>query len=192
MWLSVVKASPPRADLLTDRERDNLDRLRHRGSRRDEWIAGRLAARRVLAGRLGAAAQDLSVLSDEDGAPRVTGGAVPLAISLSHDSGRFAVALAPGHGRVAVDVCDRVHARRLPAILRRLGVSATHHDPCAIWAAIECALKLRRRAVTTLLGAPLNIAASADRIRVSGLGADAECQVASRADHALAWAEEAA
>jgi len=193
MWLSVVRASPPRADLLTDSERDHLDRLRHRGSRRDEWIAGRLAARRVLARRLGAAAQHLDVLSDEDGAPRVTGGAVPLAISLSHDGGRVAVALAPGGVRLAVDVCDRAHAGRLPAILRRLGVTGAHRDPCALWAAIECALKLRRRAVTALLGAPLKIAAAgAHQVRVSGLGADAVCQVVSRADHALAWAEEAA
>jgi hypothetical protein len=194
MQLSVVKAPAPRAELLTDSERDHLDRLRHRGSRRDEWIAGRLAARRVLTGRLGTAAQDISVLSDDGGAPRVTGGAFPLAISLSHDGGRVAVALAAGDRRVAVDVCDRVHARRLPPILRRLGViTDAPDDPCALWAALECALKLRRRAVTALLGAPLQItAARPDRIRVAGLGADAVCRVVSHADHAFAWAEEAA
>ena len=123
----------------------------------------------------------------------MTGCAAPLAISLSHDGGRVAVALAPGRGRVAVDVCDRAHARRLPAILARLGVADTHADACAIWAAIECALKLRGLGVTTLLGAPLAIAATgAERLRVSGLGAPAVCQVASRGDYALAWAEEAA
>ena len=143
MWLSVVRAPAPRPALLTRTERAEVERLRYRGRRRDEWIAGRLAARRVLARRLGAGARDVSVVADPAGAPRVTGGAAPLAISLSHDGGRVAVALAPGRGRVAVDVCDRAHARRLPAILARLGVADAHADACAIWAALECALKLR-------------------------------------------------
>ena len=197
MWLSVVRAPAPRPGLLTRTERAEVERLRYRGRRRDEWIAGRLAARRVLARRLGAGARDVSVVADPAGAPRVTGGPAPLAISLSHDGGRVAVALAPGRGRVAVDVCDRAHADRLPAILARLGVADGHADACAVWAALECALKLRGLGVTALLGAPLAIAATgdatgSDRLRVSGLGAAAVCQVASRGDYALAWAEEAA
>jgi phosphopantetheinyl transferase len=193
MWLSIVIAPAPRPELLSRRERDELDRLRYRGGRRDEWIAGRLAARRLLTRRLGAEAADVDVVADPAGAPRVTGSTAPLAISLSHDGDRVAVALAPGRGRVAVDVCARAHARRLPAILARLRVAGDHPDACAIWAALECALKLRGLGVTALLGAPLQIAATgADRVRVSGLGAGAVCQVASRARYALAWAEEEA
>jgi len=193
MWLSVVRAPAPRPGLLTRTERAEVERLRYRGRRRDEWIAGRLAARHLLARRLGARVRDVSVVADPAGAPRVTGGPAPLAISLSHDGGRVAVALAPGRGRVAVDVCDRTHARRLPAILARLGVADAHADACAVWAALECALKLRGLGVTALLGASLAIAATGDgRLRVSGLGAAAVCQVASRGDYALAWAEEAA
>jgi 4'-phosphopantetheinyl transferase len=194
MWLSVVRAPAPRPGLLTRTERAEVARLRYSGRRRDEWIAGRLAARRALALRLGAGARDVSVVADPAGAPRVTGGGAPMAISLSHDGGRVAVALAPGRGRVAVDVCDRANARRLPAILARLGVTDAHaDDACAVWAALECALKLRGLGVTALLGAPLAIAATgAGRLRVSGLGAAAVCQVASRGSYALAWAEEPA
>jgi phosphopantetheinyl transferase len=193
MWLSIVRAPDPRPALLTRTERAEIERLGYRGRRCDEWIAGRLAARRVLARRLGARARELSVVTDPAGAPRVTGGVAPLAISLSHDGGRVGVALAPGPGRVAVDVCDRAHARRLPAVLARLGVADAHDDACAIWAALECALKLRGRGVTALLDAPLSIAAiGAERLRVSGLGAGVVCRVISRASYALASAEERA
>jgi phosphopantetheinyl transferase len=193
MWLSVVRAPAPRPALLTRTERAEIERLRYGGRRRDEWIAGRLAARRVLARRLGPGAGDLSVVTDPTGAPRVTGGATPLAISLSHDGGWIAVAVAPGLGRVAVDVCDRAHARRLPAVLARLRLADGNADACAIWAALECALKLRGVGVTALLGARLAVAPmGVASLRVSGLGATAVCQVCSRPDYALAWAEEAA
>jgi phosphopantetheinyl transferase len=193
MWLSVVRAPAPCPALLTRTERAEVERLRYRGRRRDEWIAGRLAARRVLARRLGPGAGDLSVVTDPTGAPRVTGGAAPLAVSLSHDGGRIAVALAPGQGRVAIDVCDRAHARRLPALLARLHLTGGHTDACAIWAALECALKLRGFGVTALLGARLAVAPTGvDSLRVSGLGATAVCRVSSRQGYALAWAEEAA
>jgi phosphopantetheinyl transferase len=193
MWLSVVRAPAPRPALLTRTERAEVERLRYGGRRRDEWIAGRLAARRVLARRLGPDAADLSVVTDPTGAPRVTGGAAPLAISLSHDGGRIAVALAAGQGRVAVDVCDRAHARRLPAVLARLHLADDNADACAIWAALECALKLRGVGVTALLGARLAVAPmGVAALRVSGLGATAVCRVSSRKDYALAWAEEAA
>ena len=98
MWLSVVRAPAPRPGLLTRTERAEVERLRYRGRRRDEWIAGRLAARRVLARRLGAGVRDVSVVADPAGAPRVTGGPAPLAISLSHDGGRVAVARGAGTG----------------------------------------------------------------------------------------------
>jgi hypothetical protein len=192
MWLSVERAPAPRRESLSAGERRELERVQVRGPRRDEWIAGRLAARRALERRLGGRARDVSVVVDPDGAPRVVGGAAPLAISLSHDAGRVAVALAPGAGRVAVDLCARTHARRLPAILSRLSVAGGAPDACATWAALECALKLRRLSVTALLGARLELSrAGADRLRVSGLGADAVCRIATRADYALAWAEEA-
>src|SRR3954463_10444173 len=110
MWLSVMKAPVPRPALLTRIERAEVERLRYGDRRRDEWIAGRLAARRVFVRRLGPGAGELNGVTDPTGAPRVTGGPAPLAISLSHDGGRIAVALAPGRGRVAVDVCDRAHA----------------------------------------------------------------------------------
>jgi phosphopantetheinyl transferase len=193
MWLSVLIAPAPRAELLSTPEREALARAGYQGPRRDEWIAGRLAARRALARRLGVEARDVSVLADPDGAPRANGGRAPLAISLSHDAGRVAVALRPGPGRVAVDLCARVHARRLPRLLDRLRLEHARRDACAIWAALECALKLRGLGVTALLGARLRVAgADPGAVRVSGLGADVQCRLASRRGFALAWAEEAA
>ena len=170
MWLSVVRAPAPRPGLLTRTERAEVERLRYRGRRRDEWIAGRLAARRVLARRLGAGVRDVSVVADPAGAPRVTGGPAPLAISLSHDGGRVAVALAPGRGRVAVDVCDRAHADRLPAILGPAWRRRRARRRLRGLAALECALKLRGLGVTALLGAPLAIAATGAR-RFARVGA---------------------
>jgi len=193
MWLAVLTAPAPRSERLSDGERDALARAGFRGARRDEWIAGRLAARWMLARRLGDDARDVSVLADPDGAPRASGGRSPLAISLSHDAGRVAVAAQPGRGRVAVDICARIHDRRLPAILDRLRVPHARRNPCAIWAALECALKLRRLGVTALLDARLRVlAAGAQALRVSGLGADIACRLASRRGFVLAWAEEAA
>jgi phosphopantetheinyl transferase len=160
---------------LTDEERDDLRRLALTGRRADEWIAGRIAIHRVL----GAAT---SVTTCDDGAPdyRPAPGARYQSISLSHDGGWVAVAAAEG-SEVAVDLCTIAHAARLGPILARLGVVT--NEPCLAWAAIECALKLRRRAIWSLLDGKLAVADG----RVSGIGEDVRVDARMTSDYALAW-----
>lgn len=168
-------------DSVTAAELRELQLLGYQGPRAAEWVAGRSAAHRVLG--------MVDVLAEADGAPRVASGA----LSISHDAEWVAVATAPS-GRVAVDVCARANRERVARVLQRLGVFG---DPCLTWAAIECALKLRRRGVWTLLG---DDSASRTSIAVEPQGAGAivrgigdDVRVAWRAcdGYALAWAHEA-
>jgi len=187
-------------DRLTAAELRELQLLGYQGPRATEWVAARAAAHRVIG--------MVDVLSEADGAPRVAKGA----LSLSHDGDWVAVATA-ATGRVAVDICSRAHRERVAKVLRRLGVFG---DPCLAWAAIECALKLRRRGVWTLLGdesstvepsrarvidaaggqvidaadARLAVEAQGDGAIVRGVGADIRVSWRSCDGYALAWAYE--
>lgn len=183
-------------DGLTAAELRELHLLGYDGPRAAEWVAGRAAAHRVL-GRV-------DVLAEPDGAPRVATGA----LSLSHDGDWVAVATAPS-GRVAVDVCARANREQVARVLRRLGVFG---DPCLTWAAIECALKLRRRGVWTLLNGdgvnlvtfghgaskgdnvdtvPLSVEPQGAGALVRGIGDDVHVAWRSCDGYALAWAHEA-
>jgi hypothetical protein len=184
-------AVPPDAGQLTAPERAALAAVRG-ARRRDEWIRGRLAIRRVLAD---AAA---SVLADTDGAPAIAGG-TPRSVSLSHDGGWIAVAAAAPAWRLGIDLCLRAHAARVQRILRWLGVEVDGGvDPVATWCVLEVALKLRRWPITTLLGAGerrargLAVARAGDALAVRGLGADALVRHAGTADFVVGWAREAA
>jgi 4'-phosphopantetheinyl transferase N-terminal domain len=177
-----------RADRLTPLERRALTTAAFGPRRADEWIAGRMAAHRVLADALGARALGLSVINDDDGAPRVDGRA-DLAISLSHDGGAVAVAVAAGPGRrAAVDLCALGRAARVGGILRHLGLPARASHPCAIWAALECALKLQRRSVWSLLDARPRVREYGSALGVSISCAEAMVDFALTPSHALAWA----
>lgn len=170
---------------LTGAERDQLDGSRFGEARAREWIAGRIAAHRVIGARASGGPADVSVLGGAGGAPRVVGAEV--AISISHDGGWVAVAL--GEGRVAIDLCAREHDARLVRILDRLGV-ASDAPPGLAWAALECALKLRGRGVWSLLEADLAIEREEHGACVLGVGAPARVEWALSGDYAMAWAEE--
>jgi 4'-phosphopantetheinyl transferase-like protein len=174
---------------LTAAERDQLDRSAFCAARAREWTAGRVAAHRALAAHV-APGCELSVLGDASGAPHVAG--ADLGISISHDGAWVAVAV--GDGRVAIDLCARQHDARLVRILDRLGV-ASDAPPAVAWAALECALKLRRRGVWSLLDADLAIDLATDlaidrEARVIGVGPPARVAWTQTGEYALAWAEE--
>jgi hypothetical protein len=160
---------------LTDHERDDLHRLALTGRRAEEWIAGRIAMHRVLGATT-------SVTTCDDGAPdyRPAPGARYRSVSLSHDGAWIAVAAAEGP-EVAVDLCTLDHAVRLGPILSRLGVVA--NEPCVAWAAIECVLKLRRRAIWSLLDGTIAVSDG----HVMGIGDEVRVDSRTTDDYALAW-----
>jgi hypothetical protein len=161
---------------LTDAERAVMPR----GARAAEWTAGRLAVHRVLG-------EPRDVLVAGDGAPRVEGAEV----SLSHDGGWVAVAVGDEGRAVAIDLCAAEHAERVAGVLERLGVAAGSPDACVVWAALECALKLRRLGVWALVDAKLAVDVREGGANVRGIGD--EVAVAWRRDpeYVVAWAEAA-
>ena len=170
-----------RAELGTDRgqltedERDDLNGLRLTGRRAEEWIAGRIAMHRVLGATT-------SVTTCADGAPdyRPPPGARYRSVSLSHDGAWIAVAAAEGP-EDAIDLCTLDQATRLRPILARLGVVA--REPCVAWAAIECALKLRRRAIWSLLDGTIAVVDGC----VTGIGDEVRVETRTTGEYALAW-----
>lgn len=148
---------------LTAREHAFLETSGFSSVRRTEWSRARAAAHRVLP-------TGASVLSAPDGAPRLVG-APGLSISLSHEGAAVAVAVRRG-GQVAVDLARRIHARRLSVVLARLGPRGRGcDDPVRAWVALECALKLRRLSVYSLVGRSIALRRCGAAIRVSGLRA---------------------
>lgn len=164
-------------DRLTPAETRELHVLGYEGPRAAEWVAARAAAHRVVG--------MIDVLTEADGAPSIATGA----LSLSHDGDWVAVATAAS-GRVAVDLCARANRDQAASVLHRLGVFG---DPCLSWAAIECALKLRRRGVMTLLGdssaeREVSIEPNDAGAVVRGIGDDVHVSWRSGDGYALAWA----
>lgn len=120
--------------------------------RRAEWLAGRRAAKRLLAQAFSLAPTRVEVLPLESGAPRVHVDGVPrpeLVLNLSHTKG-WAVAAAASD-RVGVDVCDDVDGLRIARIARRVfsegeaeacGAFLSRETQAAVWALKEAGLKL--------------------------------------------------
>lgn len=120
--------------------------------RRAEWLAGRRAAKRLLAQAFGLAPERTEVLPLESGAPRVYVDGAPLpdlVLNLSHTRG-WAVAAA-AKDRVGVDVCDDVDGLRIARIARRVfsageaeacGAFESQETQAAVWALKEAGLKL--------------------------------------------------
>ena len=180
-------------DMLTHEERRCLDHAHYGPRRRAEWIAGRVAARRALSSWLGDDAGAVSVVSTSNGAPLVLG-RPELSISLSHDGPWVAVAATHGPGRAAVDLCDGRYGDRVSLLLDRLAVhdDGARLSPCAAWAGLECALKLRGLGIASLLDAHLVVSHVEPGVaQVSGLGAPATVNLAETEDFALSWAVEA-
>lgn len=167
--------------MLTAREQAFLESAGFSAPRRAEWSRARGAAHRVLP-------PGASVLSARDGAPRLIG-APGLSISLSHDGAAVAVALRRG-GAVAVDLARRIHGRRLGAVLARLGPRGRAcDDPVRAWVALECALKLRRLSVYSLVGRSLSLRRSGACVQVLGLRAAVRVRIVEQGGLVLgvAW-----
>ena len=127
---------------------DELDELRFRGTpkRIDDRIAGRIAAKRAVAGLLGADPMEMRVSNLESGEPvvHVSGQPGPR-ISISHSGGR-AVALASSVERVGIDL-EQIEERH-PAFLEewfssdeRLLLGGDAELITTAWAAKEAVLK---------------------------------------------------
>ncbi len=155
LHVTEVAAEPA---LLSATERVALVAIRG-ARRRDEWIRGRLAIRRVLGDPAA------SVVVAPDGAPEVIGRACH--VSLSHDGDWIAVAI--HDALVGIDLCVRAHGARVARILAWLGVRGDV-DALAGFAALEAVLKLRRLPIEALRDRPLALATRDRAIVVSGLG----------------------
>ena len=187
MWLSVVRAPAPTPGSLTRgaarAARARLSRAPTRGG------VGALAARRVL--RVAWVWTRVRQRRGGSGAPRV---AARRAVAVA----RRRTGSRSRRRRAGASRSTSAHARiaaRVPAVLRRLGVADGDADACAVWAALECALKLRRpgRDRVARRAAGDRPRPARGRLRAaSGLGAARVARSASRGDYALAWAEEAA
>lgn len=120
--------------------------------RRQEWLAGRRAAKRLLAQAFGLEPGRTEVLPLESGAPRVFVDGAPrldLVLNLSHTKGWAVAAAAPD--RVGIDVCDDVDGLRIARIARRVfsegeaeacGAFQSAQTQAAVWALKEAGLKL--------------------------------------------------
>lgn len=159
------------------------------GLRRDEWIRGRLALRSALVAALGPAAADIDIVVAPDAGPLLVGGPA-CAVSLSHDAGWIAVAVAPGSSRLGIDLCARTHAARVSELLRQLGVTYDCEAVVA-WAALEAVLKLRRWPILELREHALSVVGrDATTVIVHGLGEAAVVALQASDDHVVGWAIE--
>ena len=189
-----IQCLPPRAareEWLSEAERAHVAALGFGERRRNEWVRGRVAARGKLTAKFGdEVAAGLSLLSDEDGAPRLEGKS-DCAISLSHDGDYFAVAISDAAlTRVAVDICLPQHQARLHRVFSRLGMSIRKRDLLAAWAGLECFLKLRRMGIATLLDTPVMLTLSDDGIQVSAFGSTVSFALLRHELFVVAWGGE--
>ncbi len=150
-----IAAQDP-ADWLTDAELTALDAWPPK-TRRAEWLAGRLAAKRLLSEELEIAPLSWSV--GRDGvAPTLGGLALPhLCLSLSHSAGAGAATVSDIHaeGSAGIDIqrirpvhpglCARVFtARERTQIAERFGSQANYDGLLLLWSLKEAAIKSRR------------------------------------------------
>jgi hypothetical protein len=158
----------------------------HRGA---PYEAGRLAARAALAAWCGR--DDIEIVNDPDGAPRLVG--QDGFISISHDAPWVAIAL--GDARCGIDVCALAHEARVRRILGSLGIATRDEHPCLVFAAIEAALKLRREGVWSLMDRGVAVmphAGGARVVGIGGIGAPVDVRWELRDGYAIAWTEEPA
>ncbi|MFF3859963.1 4'-phosphopantetheinyl transferase family protein [Streptomyces sp. NPDC002209] len=89
--------------------------------RQAEWVAGRVLAKHLVGGAVGASADEVEILPRDDGSPYVVVGGSPMPavhVSISHTARHVAAALAPEP--VGVDLCET----RSAATVRRVGEHA--------------------------------------------------------------------
>lgn len=167
---------------LGDDERALLASRQLSPSQRQRWIRGR-AALRWLAPELG------SVLEHRDGAPRPVNPA--WAVSLSHAGDHVAVVVMPRRDEgtaVAIDLVPTSASAMLVEVLAGLRLALPGElSPPRVWAALECAVKLRRSPVDVLLSGQLRVSANdnGDGAVVHGVGRPVEVRFLDRARHLL-------
>lgn len=146
---------------LSPREQETLERL-HVPKRRQDWLLGRWAAKRLVAALLAPAdrppppLRSIEVLAAPDGAPEVFVGTVsaPWSISISHSAGRALCAVVPRGEAVGCDVehveprdermVEDFFAPEEVATVRAREGAARDLLVALVWSAKESALKLLR------------------------------------------------
>lgn len=134
--------------VLSPEERARMESFRH-DERRGAFAVGRLAARTLVAERLGCAAREVALDVREDGSVRVAGDVVH--VSISHSGSEVAAVVSDGH--VAVDL-ERIKPRPIslyrfmlhPDELSLLDVVPGPDDRriALLWSVKESVLKGRR------------------------------------------------
>jgi 4'-phosphopantetheinyl transferase EntD len=105
------------ASLLSDVERAHAAAFKS-ARRVDEFVAGRLAARRAIASLLGGE-RDVVVDREENGAPRVVGLDAELVLSITHGRTRALAAVAEGPRPFGIDLTDDRDVARIRRVARR-------------------------------------------------------------------------
>lgn len=117
------------------------------GSRKEEWLDGRTAVKRLLAATHGIEPQEVAVLAYANGAPQLSG-TPPLAVSISHT--RSWVAAAVATQPLGLDLCEVKDGPRVLRVRERAfsdeefrRLALVHPADFALaWALKEAALKL--------------------------------------------------
>jgi len=117
------------------------------GRRRQEHVAGQLAARIALEALVGEAAHHAVIARDRDGAPEVRG--LPPLVSISHGR-RFAVAVVGQVRALGIDLCEHEQSARVRRVAERFisaeeNALAAADDWATLWALKEAAAKALRR-----------------------------------------------
>jgi 4'-phosphopantetheinyl transferase EntD len=178
---------------LSDIERGYLAKF---GARRiEEFVAGRLAARRAIEALVGVA--PTVIAREPDGAPRIEGipPGVRLAISITHGK-RLAIALAAlGSQAVGVDLTDGTDAPRIRRVARRAfprdaeRALALADDRSAIraWAIKEAVAKTLRMGLLEQSGFERIevVAIDVPEVRVDGVAPQLTIEIDARRDGAV-------
>lgn len=105
------------ASFLSEVERSYLPSFRH-PRRVDEFVAGRRAARRAIASLLGRE-RELVIERERDGAPKIVGLDVDVAISITHGRTRAIAVAAEGARPLGLDLADAHDVERIRRVARR-------------------------------------------------------------------------
>jgi len=119
IWRAALdEAGWPGAEELPPEERDRAESFLRGGAAR-RWVAARWALRRTLAGYLDQPAEEIPLVADERGKPRLRDGSGDgLQFNLSHSGGLALVAVAEGRA-VGVDVETIAPRQNLAALAQR-------------------------------------------------------------------------